>query len=241
MVSSQELEWAVYIYYYIGGDGDKHGYIDTIINLQKLGLYNDLTNAWNKNAKNICDIIITFLNKWKTRTKKTTSKNLQEAIFPILENLSKLQKQKLESTNINSEMADNIKEIFDSINKVKNIGPTGTAKILGLLCPNMFVQWDKEIIKHFLDTNKIDGYAYLSFIDRMQKETKEILSQNTSIPKNLSDNLVKLYEQQYGDQSYQTIFMKTQGKSLAKYLDEYNWITITKGIKLPPKWYPSVD
>ncbi len=50
-MGSQELKWAVYIYCYIGGDGDKNGYISTIIKLQRLGLYNDLINAWDKNAK----------------------------------------------------------------------------------------------------------------------------------------------------------------------------------------------
>ena len=33
-------------------------------------------------------------------------------------------------------------------------------------------------------------------------------------------------------------FMKTAGKTLAKYLDEYNWITITNTVEIRPEWYP---
>ena len=29
------------------------------------------------------------------------------------------------------------------------------------------------------------------------------------------------------------------GKTLAKFLDEYNWIIYTNRVNLPPKWYPN--
>ncbi len=244
MVSSQELEWAIYIYYYIGGDNNKNGYIDTLIKLREKGVYKNSINIWEKNAKSICDIIIAFLNEWRTRTPKRASNGLKKALSPdLLKNLKRLQKLKLE--DINEEIDNNIIEIFNKIDNVKHIGLTGTAKILGLFCPDLFVQWDKEIIndhllKNSLKKNKFGGDMYLSFLKDMQKEAKKILSQNINISKHLSDNLKKLYEQQYGYQSPQAEFMKNWGKSLAKYLDEYNWVTITRGIKLPPEWHPGI-
>ncbi len=36
-------------------------------------------------------------------------------------------------------------------------------------------------------------------------------------------------------------FMKNPGKTMAKYLDEYNWITITNTVKVPPKWHPDEE
>ena len=34
-------------------------------------------------------------------------------------------------------------------------------------------------------------------------------------------------------------FLSIKEKTLAKFLDEYNWITFTKKVELPPKWYPN--
>ena len=33
-------------------------------------------------------------------------------------------------------------------------------------------------------------------------------------------------------------FMENSGKTMAKYLDEYNWITITNNVKILPEWHP---
>ena len=33
-------------------------------------------------------------------------------------------------------------------------------------------------------------------------------------------------------------YMETTGKTMAKYLDEYNWITITKAVNAKPGWHP---
>ncbi|WMT53231.1 hypothetical protein [Ferroplasma acidiphilum] len=33
-------------------------------------------------------------------------------------------------------------------------------------------------------------------------------------------------------------FMKKNGKTIAKFIDEYNWIVYTKEIPLPPSWHP---
>ena len=105
---------------------------------------------------------------------------------------------------------------------------------------------------------------YLAFLKKMQKEAKHLVGQKENFLSELNSNVQRLYEgnleqvnniKKTNDKSKSTKtdkksddekidynvmvnFMKTTGKTLAKYLDEYNWITITNTVKIRPEWHP---
>ena len=88
----------------------------------------------------------------------------------------------------------------------------------------------------------------------MQKAAKSLLQQNSNFLSELNSNVKKLYEgnleqsknnepQLKGDpkksmkikiDNYIEMvdFMKNTGKTITKYLDEYNWVTITNAVKI---------
>ena len=115
------------------------------------------------------------------------------------------------------------------------------------------------------DYKKMDApEKYLVFLKKMQKEAKHLLRQNGNFLSELNSNVQRLYQgnleqvnnvKKTNDKSKSTKadkksddnkidydvmvdFMHTTGKTLAKYLDEYNWITITNTVKIRPEWYP---
>jgi hypothetical protein len=92
------------------------------------------------------------------------------------------------------------------------VGPVGAAKTLFALRPNLFSPWDTPIYKK-LDLEG-DGSGYVGYLFKIQKELKEVKSelQNAGMEwENLSEILHKKH------------------KAYPKMIDEYFWITITKG------------
>ena len=150
---------------------------------------------------------------------------------------------------------------------MKGIGNTAASKTLHMLNPDLFVPWDRPIkawydsqLNH-RDYKKIEAAEkYLAFLKKMQKAAKSLLQQNSNFLSELNSKVLRLYEgnleqaknsepQLKGEpknsmkikiDNYTKMvdFMKNTGKTITKYLDEYNWITITNAVKIKPEWHP---
>lgn len=92
------------------------------------------------------------------------------------------------------------------------IGPVGAAKTLFVLRPNLFSPWDTPIYRK-LDL-KGDGSGYVGYLSRIQEELNEVKAelQNAGME---WDDLSKILQKRH--------------KAYPKVIDEYFWITITKG------------
>ena len=152
-------------------------------------------------------------------------------------------------------------------NKGNGMGDTTASKTLHMLRPDLFVPWDIPIKSWYNSQLNNKDYKtmepaekYLVFLKKMQEKAKYLLSQNPNFLSDLNSKVLKLYEGNLeqarnnelklnGDSKKSTKekidnytkmveFMRTTGKTLAKYLDEYNWITITNNVKIKPEWRP---
>jgi len=92
------------------------------------------------------------------------------------------------------------------------VGPVGAAKTLFVLRPSIFSPWDTPIYKK-LDLEG-DGSGYVGYLSRIQEELKEVEAelQKAGIE---WENLSKFLQKRHG--------------AYPKLIDEYFWITITKG------------
>ncbi len=96
------------------------------------------------------------------------------------------------------------------------VGPTGAAKILFAIRPNAVAPWDIPI----RNAMKYDGSkkSFLSFLDA----TRDNLMELGSFCKSGGIDLTSL-----------PVLVGRPESSVTKLIDEYNWITLTKGWKLP--------
>ncbi|MFA6989514.1 MAG: hypothetical protein WC197_05535 [Candidatus Gastranaerophilaceae bacterium] len=92
---------------------------------------------------------------------------------------------------------EDIKHIYSKLSVVKGVEYTGAAKAMHLGNREVFVMWDENIRRHY--GFKKTGLDYLNFLKKMQVEFK-------------------------GIKKYEGV---TYAKSLAKCIDEYNYITYT--------------
>jgi hypothetical protein len=115
------------------------------------------------------------------------------------------------------------------------VGPTAASKILHVLQPAFFVMWDKRILESYASSNPeiVDsGRGCSIFLRAMKQFASELRSEFRSEilreSKPQMDIIDYLHEK----------FPFDPAKTLAKYLDEYNWVAKTRNVNLPPAWHP---
>jgi len=112
-----------------------------------------------------------------------------------------------------------VMRIFETINNLEFASSieaiaTVTSKIIHLLNPNLFVMWDTRIIKFY--SFQPNGEGYLEFLTKMKKVATQLKFHQSRIV-DKTEELRKRAAEVYGEQ----ICSK---KSLAKLIDENNWI-----------------
>lgn len=136
------------------------------------------------------------------------------------ERLWKFEDEKLESFN---ELHSTLSKLVVAYRKdgVKvhkhkvRMGPVGAAKMLFAIRPNVFPPWDNAILKKLKDSYSVESYAdYLKHVKKNVLELKEICKKE-------GFNLTALLKK-----------VKRPKSTVVKLIDEYYWITITKGFEV---------
>lgn len=120
-----------------------------------------------------------------------------------------------------TKIANSIKSLYNMLGNFKHIGATTRSKMLHLLNPEVFVMWDNAIANSYHKMyNQIDYTAkgYLEFLKTNQTLISETL---TNIQKETGKH-PDLIVQELSDK-YPYCYDKTRKKTLAKFIDEYNW------------------
>ena len=234
-IDRNKFEWAVFLY--------NNTEIDECYNKAKSKGDNE------KNKEYFCTVV-KFLNKWKTRVPKKFYKKMTTWYVETGKSLLEALKGKT-IYDIGFEDESTIKNLYKSLcdltvdikneNTGKTIergfGPIATGKTLHLLNPELFVAWDTNILKSYGLSLEMKGEKgaeeYMKFLKIMERLALKIRSSKNDEEEFLS-NCISLNE----ENSQSDNGGNGNRKTMAKFLDEYNWIVYTKNAKLPPKWYP---
>jgi len=171
-------------------------------------------------------LLFGFILGWQPQFQGAPDKfrEIYKEIFP---NLKGFRESKLTDIEFTETIQKCIANIFDEVAQCTRIErggkrryeSTGASKILHVLVPELFVTWDMAIRRKVLDKRdkKKDGNAYaFDFLPKMQEELREMVS--------------------YGKANYQTaideISKETDKYTLAKVLDEFNYVRYTLGKSL---------
>jgi len=181
--------------------------------------------------------IMEFLNKWKCRIKygDDSAKILLSVIAESLQLLDIIRNYnindidfdwKIHGNKFNLRIKDLIILLYSKFRHVDfKFGATATAKILHILAPDLLVMWDKAILEYYQikDPRVSDsGPGYVQFL---------ILMREIAIALNNEFQSSKLHHSLTWKDPASYLSMATKcnhPKTFAKYLDEYNWVTITR-------------
>jgi hypothetical protein len=180
------------------------------------------------------NILIKWLNDWGCRQfskehHSTASIEISEwyssflpRFFPPQKDLASLT---YEDLNMVQEAFDDLMHRTASRRVTRNrqtsrieVGPTGAAKILFALRPEALVPWDIPIRSH----HNLDGSpeSYREFLTIVREHLDELELECDKFGMNLQNLPVS---------------MGRHGSSLVKLVDEFFWVTITRGCALPDK------
>lgn len=177
-------------------------------------------------VKHVRRVIKLFLIHWGSMARVVSRKGLKwielaETLRNLEKEFGELRKRKMLTVDFNDNtVASSIKTIYKKIRSYKYLGsPTTTSKILHLLNPEIFVMWDKAIFVSYHRRNNHIDYSpegYLEFLKEMQKEiTEAVYGYKTETGKELNEIERELRE-------------RYSNKTLAKIIDESNWIRKNK-------------
>jgi hypothetical protein len=190
--------------------------------IEKLG---DVQKELSKlgNVQHIRRVIKPFLIQWGMMGRVVGRegldwKKLSETLRDLEKEFGEFRERKFISIDFDEEkFSSAIKKIYDKLDFIPYIGsPTAISKILHLLNPEIFVMWDNDIRKLYKNKNsrvRDTSEGYLEFLKDVQKELREALEERQrEIGKGL-------------DEVEQEIRGRYKRKTLARIVDEYNWIT----------------
>jgi hypothetical protein len=127
-----------------------------------------------------------------------------------------------------SEIRGNILKIYSTISKVENLWITGTSKILHLINNRLFSPLNIDILNKL--NIGISDHVIIDWMELLQSEAREVDEDfraqglDGSVGDYLSDKL-----------GYTKLDCQ---KSLAKFIDEYYWLTVWDKMPVPPIWIP---
>jgi len=243
MVNWYEFAWAALFYGALGGDVTYKLLMQNEELLSKLRTQPELLSIHEIREQ----IIEGFLNKWGCRTTNTdnSAKILKMNTIKIIPYITFIKNENILNLNFNQKYRYDNKDIktSDIIEKCYSIlrhncikfGPTTTSKFLHIVHPEIFVMLDGKILNHYRTTKKASdsGKGYRIYLENMQKMACNISNQYDNIkltpPKHKNEKINEYLSRNLNFQPE---------KSLAKYIDEYNWVTITKNAIVPPIWHP---
>jgi len=171
------------------------------------------------------EVVKIFLLQWGQMGRTVNRKDLNwEQLTNNLRNqkesFRRLQSETLLDIDLDDkEVTDIIMEVIKSV-RVRHIGPTAISKILHLFNPELFVMWDDRIRKKYLVGGNEN--CYLDFLKAVRQDVEEAIeghARKSGIDKE------EIIERICRELPSKKLGQKYSRKTLAKLIDEYNWIS----------------
>ena len=141
----------------------------------RAGFYHIALDIANKYLLQAAIIILATWNGSRFRMKSNDPKNLikLEATIKLIKPLlSPLKAYNIQRVDLKRKAPEIIK-IYNLLSRIPGVEYTGASKVMNIANPKLFVMWDSYIRKHY-EIKGNDGKAYVRFLEKMQKEVKNI-------------------------------------------------------------------
>jgi len=170
--------------------------------------------AWNLdnlNVGTVKDFILKFLNRWRSRISYGVAPQLFNQLLDCKVHFDRLANADL--THCNFEVvSDEITSVFYKLKPV--IGSTGASKVLHIIRPKLLVMWDRDIREKIFSFKYGLSNDYIAFMREMQNKAVDALKSYVETHEDTSNY----------SEAENAIEKMCDGKTLAKIMDEYNYI-----------------
>lgn len=167
--------------------------------------------------------LVRYVNQWGCRIPQSKTDGIAEAVAAAAPYLEPLTASALEFNDLRCSTLDVIERAFDALTSADGVGPTGASAILTALNPQLFVSWGAGIRDAYFPTETPNGATYSQFLTIMRMAALSVVS-DARTTHGIEDPAGHLSAELGIDPAF----------SLAKFVDEFNWLTLEKKAEYQP-------
>ena len=167
--------------------------------------------------------LIDYANQWGCRIPRHKSEGIVAAVGNAARFLEPMAASSLEFDDLRCSTLDVVERAFDCLTEADGVGPTGASVILTVLNPQLFVSWGADIRNAYFPEDRPKGATYSQFLTVMRMAALSVAADARS-QHGIDDPAGALSSQLGIDPPF----------SLAKFVDEYNWVTLEREMVFQP-------
>ena len=178
--------------------------------------------AASTNANGSADwpALVRYVNRWGCRIPQSKTDGIAAAVADAVPYLAPLSASALEFDDLRCSTLDVIERAFDGLTAADGVGPTAASAILTALNPQLFVSWGAGIKNAYFPDDRPDGATYAQFLTVMRMAALSIVS-DARMTHGVDDAAGRLSAELGINPPF----------SLAKFIDEYNLVTVERGME----------
>ena len=165
-----------------------------------------------------------YVNQWGCRIPQHKADGIAAAVGVAAPYLAPLAASALEFDDLRCSTLDVIERAFDALTEANGVGPTAASAILTALNPQLFVSWGAGIKNGYFPDDKPNGATYSQFLTVMRMAALSVAADARG-QHGIDDPAGRLSAELGINPPF----------SLAKFIDEYNWLTLERGLAHQPE------
>ena len=222
-----ELAWAALLYYY-KSSADRR-YVKLFRDTEFVSKLRQ--TPWDIPYEEFEDkVIFNFISSIGLRLPTVRGEdNLLTQLIDMHSSISALQGVSLHDCDLSDEgVLENIRQIYNKLHSIHGFWLTGISKIAHVLNDSLFVAINLSTSSYFGLLGEAEDFV--KWLRMTQENAKEVTED--FVGSGLSGSPEEYLSEKLGYTNYGC------RKSLARYLDEYFWLTTSENLPVPPKWLP---
>ena len=161
--------------------------------------------------------LVRYVNQWGCRIPQNKTEGIAAAVAAAVPYLEPLAASALEFNDLRCSTLDVIEHAYDALMSADGVGPTGASAILTALNPQLFVSWGAGIRDGYFPNDAPNGATYSQFLTIMRMAALSVTS-DARATHGIEDPAGQLSAELGIEPAF----------SLAKFIDEFNWLTLEK-------------
>ena len=222
-----DLAWATFLYYYKSCGDKKYVKLfrDTTFITQLRQSPEDI--KYGEFEEKVISGFISSIGLRLPPTRKST--NILSEIIELKPFVTGLQDISLHDCDLSDEkLLANIRGIYDRLHSIHGFWITGISKITHILNDSLFAALNLGTLSHFGLIGDTD--SFINWLKIAQENAQEATEDFFEM--GLEGSPESYLSEKLGYTTYGC------NKSIARFIDEYYWLTTSENLPIPPRWVP---